>query len=92
MLTCNDCGRDINDCDRNGCREVRGTAWAKPAAKPDAVPSVKRKDFRTFALHATAEYTTLARSGFKREVFDLLNKAYRMGLHNGRINARRKAK
>jgi len=26
-MTCNDCGREISDCDRNGCREVRGTAW-----------------------------------------------------------------
>lgn len=28
-MTCNDCGRDINDCDRYGCREVRGVAWAR---------------------------------------------------------------
>jgi DNA modification methylase len=28
-VTCNDCGRDIADCDRNGCREVRGTTWAE---------------------------------------------------------------
>jgi hypothetical protein len=28
-VTCNDCGREINDCDRNGCREVHGTAWAE---------------------------------------------------------------
>jgi hypothetical protein len=27
-MTCNDCGREISDCDRNGCREVRGVAWA----------------------------------------------------------------
>jgi hypothetical protein len=26
-MTCNDCGREIGDCDRNGCREVHGTAW-----------------------------------------------------------------
>lgn len=29
-MTCNDCGREISDCDRYGCREVRGVAWAKP--------------------------------------------------------------
>ena len=28
-MTCNDCGRDISDCDRNGCREIRGTSWEK---------------------------------------------------------------
>jgi hypothetical protein len=40
-MTCNDCGREIGDCDRNGCREVRGTVWdkawceAKAKAEPD---------------------------------------------------------
>ena len=29
-MTCNDCGRDINYCDRYGCREINGVAWAKP--------------------------------------------------------------
>lgn len=29
-MTCNDCGRDIGDCDRHGCREIRGVSWAKP--------------------------------------------------------------
>lgn len=29
-MTCNDCGRDINYCDRHGCREANGVAWAKP--------------------------------------------------------------
>ena len=28
-MTCNDCGREISDCDRNGCREVRGTTWGE---------------------------------------------------------------
>lgn len=32
-MTCNDCGRDIDDCDRYGCREVRGTAWAEWSLK-----------------------------------------------------------
>lgn len=32
-MTCNDCGRDINFCDRYGCREVNGVAWAMPEAK-----------------------------------------------------------
>lgn len=31
-MTCNDCGRDINYCDRHGCREVNGVAWEKPRA------------------------------------------------------------
>lgn len=35
-LTCNDCGRDIDYCDRHGCREVNGVAWAKPREELEA--------------------------------------------------------
>lgn len=36
-MTCNDCGRDINDCDRYGCREVRGTLWDRRAPSTDTL-------------------------------------------------------
>lgn len=39
-MTCNDCGRDINYCDRYGCREVNGVAWErpKPVDPPEPTP------------------------------------------------------
>lgn len=42
-MTCNDCGREISDCDRGGCREVRGTVWGAPKMIPgDKVPDLMR--------------------------------------------------
>lgn len=48
---------------------------------------MKRQSLRTFATEVTAAHTTLARSGFAREVRYLLQRAYRIGLNNGKLLA-----
>jgi hypothetical protein len=47
----------------------------------------KRQSIRAFMDESTATYTTLARSGFGSHVRDLLQKAYRIGLNNGKLLA-----
>lgn len=49
----------------------------------------KRQSIREFAAKVTAPHTTLARSGFDDEVRDLLQQAYRIGLNNGKLLARK---
>lgn len=41
-MTCNDCGRDIDDCDRYGCRDVRAPAWSVPPLPPAKPPVVEQ--------------------------------------------------
>lgn len=41
-MTCNDCGRDINYCDRYGCREVKGRAWDRPPP-PDVLVDARQE-------------------------------------------------
>lgn len=45
----------------------------------------KRKSIRQFMDDSTAAHTTLSRLGFGSEVRYLLQQAYRIGLHNGKL-------
>lgn len=47
----------------------------------------KRQSIRAYAQEVTAPHTTLARSGFASEVRFLLQRAYRIGLNNGKLLA-----
>src|SRR5690349_1972701 len=47
----------------------------------------KRQSIRQFAAEVTAPHTTIARSGFGSDVRFLLQKAYRIGLNNGKLLA-----
>lgn len=49
-MTCNDCGREIGDCYRYGCREVRGVAWAKPLVAEPALCTHTWESFDDGAL------------------------------------------
>jgi hypothetical protein len=52
-MTCNYCGRDINYCDRYGCREVNGVAWATP---PKPTYPIAREGIRSNSSRRTQPY------------------------------------
>jgi hypothetical protein len=64
-MTCNDCGRDIDHCDRYGCRETNGTAWGRP----QSIPRQKVPDLmRIRGMYERGEITRLEGESMLREI------------------------